>query len=57
MHTTTTTTTTTKCERCERLEAALRDLLEQVAAYEENGWLGEYWRTRIGLPADIAEAR
>lgn len=39
-----------------KLFKALRSLLEQFHAYQ-NGWLGEgLWRTRIGLPDDLAEA-
>lgn len=34
-----------------------KDLLEQLEAYEEKGWLGEAWRTRSGLRHDMEQAR
>ena len=39
------------------LYEALRDCLDQLVAYEERGWLGDVWRTRIGVREDIASAR
>ena len=39
------------------LLGALEACLEQLVAYEEKGWLGDAWRTRIGLRGSIAWAR
>jgi hypothetical protein len=39
------------------LLAALKSCLEQLTAYEEKGWLGDHWRTRIGVREDIAAAQ
>jgi len=39
------------------IRKALECCLEQLVAYEENGWLGEGWRTRVGLRSDIDRAR
>lgn len=39
------------------MRKALECCLEQLVAYEENGWLGEGWRTRVGLRSDIDRAR
>ena len=36
---------------------ALQECLEQLVAYEEKRWLGDAWRTRVGLWDDIARAR
>ena len=36
---------------------ALVECLEQLVQYEEGGWLGEGWRTRVGMTQDIARAR
>ncbi len=41
----------------DRMRKALECCLEQLVAYEENGWLGEGWRTRVGLRSDIDRAR
>jgi len=39
------------------LLAALKACVEQLSAYEERHWLGEAWRTRIGLRKDLDAAR
>jgi hypothetical protein len=39
------------------LRRALVRCLDQLVAYEERGWLGDAWRTRVGLREDIASAR
>lgn len=46
-----------RCQAFDALVPALRACFDQLVAYEENGWLGHAWRTRIGLPEDIARAR
>ncbi len=40
-----------------RLHHALQCCLEQLVAYEEKGWLGKAWRTRVGLRGAIVRAR
>jgi len=40
----------------QRLLQSLEDLVEQFDAYM-NGWLGEPWRIRIGLPGDLERAK
>lgn len=41
----------------QELLAALEACLEQLVAYEEKHWLGDAWRSRVGLHGDIARAR
>jgi hypothetical protein len=45
------------CNAYDDLLAALKECLEQLTAYQERGWLGDAWRTRVGLLDDISCAR